>query len=300
MYRLYYPRSMYPPHRRSSAARRAGFRWLNYIGHRLIKQVELEIGGQRIDRQYGDWMQIWTQLATDAGNIAVLDSMLGNTHDLVLMKRSTGLGLDTTCSATETTISCVSRAGTPAKTLYIPLQFWFCRNPGVAIRIALQYHEVRINVDFETWQNCQYAEVHGRCANCRHHAQSLAAASLYVDYVYLDTEERRRFAQQSHEYLIEQVQYTGAESITSSSNKIQLNFNHPVKELQWVVQRDSFVDCSQATWLASIGGAQPFNYSDDFSTDGMIVVTPCPGPSALATRLARAWRRVTPPWAEGV
>jgi hypothetical protein len=248
-----------------------GFRWLNYIGHRLINQVELEIGGQRIDRQYGDWMQIWTQLATDAGNIKVLDSMIGNTHDLVLMKRAAGLALDATCSASETTISCVSRAGTPAKTLYIPLQFWFCRNPGVAIPlIALQYHEVRINVDFETWQNCQYAEaVVGRPVACP--AQSLAAASLYVDYVYLDTEERRRFAQQSHEYLIEQVQYTGAESITSSSNKIQLNFNHPVKELQWVVQRDSFVDCSTSTWLASVGGAQPFNYSDDFSTDGMIV-----------------------------
>jgi hypothetical protein len=247
-----------------------GFRWLNYIGHRLINQVELEIGGQRIDRQYGDWMQIWTQLSTDAGTISVLDSMLGNTHDLVLMKRSTGLDLDATCSSSETTISCVPRAGTPAKTLYIPLQFWFCRNPGVAIPlIALQYHEVRINVDFETWQNCQYYESQvGLPAALA--AQSLAAASIYVDYVYLDTEERRRFAQQSHEYLIEQVQYTGAESITSSSNKIQLNFNHPVKELQWVVQRDSFVDCSTSAWLASVGGAQPFNYSDDFSTDGMI------------------------------
>ena len=249
----------------------AGFRWLNYIGHRLIKQVELEIGGQRIDRQYGDWMQIWTQLSTDAGNVKVLDTMLGNTHDLVLMKRATGLTLDATCSAQETTISCVPRAGTPAKTLYIPLQFWFCRNPGVAIPlIALQYHEVRINVDFETWQNCQYAEASVGVPTPAP-AQSLAAASIYVDYVYLDTEERRRFAQQSHEYLIEQVQYTGAESITSSSNKVQLNFNHPVKELQWVVQRDSFVDCSQATWLASVGGAQPFNYSDDFSTDGIIV-----------------------------
>jgi hypothetical protein len=190
---------------------------------------------------------------------------------LTLLKRTTGLGLDATCAAAETTISCVPRQGTPAKTLYIPLQFWFCRNPGLAIPlIALQYHEVRINVDFETWQNCQYYERtigNPQAAN----AQSLAAASLYIDYVYLDTEERRRFAQQSHEYLIEQVQYTGAESITSSSNKIQLNFNHPVKELQWVVQRDSFVDCSTSTWLASIGGAQPFNYSDDFSTDGIIV-----------------------------
>jgi hypothetical protein len=187
------------------------------------------------------------------------------------MKRASGLALDATCTSSETTISCVPRKGTPAKTLYIPLQFWFCRNPGLAIPlIALQYHEVRINVDFETWQNCQYTET-GMGSPTQPTAQSLAAASLYVDYVYLDTEERRRFAQQSHEYLIEQVQYTGAESITSSSNKIQLNFNHPVKELQWVVQRDSFVDCSAPSWVASVGGPQPFNYSDDFSTDGLIV-----------------------------
>jgi hypothetical protein len=247
-----------------------GFRWLNYIGHRLIKQVEVEIGGQRIDRQYGDWMQIWTQLTTEAGVVDGLNDLIGNTHDLVLMKRGSGLALDATCASSETTISCVPRAGTPAKTLYIPLQFWFCRNPGLAVPlIALQYHEVRVNVDFETWQNCQYYEsAVGTPAPLT--AQSLAAASLYVDYVYLDTEERRRFAQQSHEYLIEQVQYTGAESITSSSNKIQLNFNHPVKELQWVVQRDSFVDCSNPAWIASVGGAQPFNYSDDFSTDGII------------------------------
>ena len=255
-----------------TANKTSGFRWLNYIGHRLIKQVEIEIGGQRIDRQYGDWMQIWTQLSTEAGTVRALESLVGNTHDLVLMKRGTGLALDATCTSTETTVSCVPRNGTPAKTLYIPLQFWFCRNPGLAIPlIALQYHEVRINVDFETWQNCQYTESSMGVPTNSLAAQSLAAASLYVDYVYLDTEERRRFAQQSHEYLIEQVQYTGAESITSSSNKVQLNFNHPVKELQWVVQRDSFVDCSAQNWIASVGGPQPFNYSDDFSTDGIIV-----------------------------
>ena len=248
-----------------------GFLGHNERGRRLIKQVEVEIGGQRIDRQYGDWMQIWTQLSTDAGTVKALDAIIGNTHDLVLTKRANGLGLDATCAASETTISCVSRQGTPAKTLYIPLQFWFCRNPGLAIPlIALQYHEVRINVDFETWQNSIYYEsTVGVAANAS--AQSLAAASLYVDYVYLDTEERRRFAQNSHEYLIEQVQYTGAESITSSSNKIQLNFNHPVKELFWVIQRDSFVDCSNQAWIASVGGPQPFNYSDDFSTEGLIM-----------------------------
>ena len=248
------------------------FRWLNYIGHRLIKTVELEIGGQRIDRQYGDWMQIWTQLSQDAGTIAALDDMIGNTHDLVLMKDKKGYALDASCAGAELTNSCAARAGTPAKTLYIPLQFWFCRNPGLAIPlIALQYHEVRINVEFEQWINCCYYEQTSATAPATS-IQSLTAASLYIDYIYLDTEERRRFAQQTHEYLIEQLQYTGAESITSSSNKIQLNFNHPVKELVWVVQRDSFVDCTPGQiFINEVSGCQPFNYTDDFSTEGVVM-----------------------------
>ena len=247
------------------------FRWLNYIGHRLIKVVELEIGGQRIDRQYGDWMQIWTQLTQDAGTVAALDDMIGNTHDLVLMKDAKGYSLDASCAGAELTNSCAPRAGTPAKTLYIPLQFWFCRNPGLAIPlIALQYHEVRINVEFEQWINCCYYEQATGAPSTA--IQSLTAASLYIDYIYLDTEERRRFAQQTHEYLIEQLQYTGAESITSSSNKIQLNFNHPVKELVWVVQRDSFVDCTPGqNFIAEVNGCQPFNYTDDFTTEGVVM-----------------------------
>jgi hypothetical protein len=258
------------------------FRWLNSVGHRLIKVVELEIGGQRIDRQYGDWMQIWTQLSQDVGTSAALDDMIGNTHDLVLLKDAQGMALDTACAGSELTNSCAPRSGTPAKTLYIPLQFWFCRNPGLAIPlIALQYHEVRINVEFEQFINCCYYDdvVAGTFGSGSagggvpsQSMTSLVGASLYIDYVYLDTEERRRFAQQSHEYLIEQLQYTGAESITSSSNKIQLNFNHPCKELVWVVQRDSFVDCSPgAPTVNEVLGAQPFNYTDDWSTEGVIM-----------------------------
>jgi hypothetical protein len=248
------------------------FRWLNYIGHRLVKTVELEIGGQRIDRQYGDWMQIWTQLSQDVGTVEALNDMIGNTHDLVLMKDKKGYALDASCAGSELTNTCAPRAGTPARTLYIPLQFWFCRNPGLAIPlIALQYHEVRINVEFEQWINCVYYEI-STTGVAPTSIQSLTAASLYIDYIYLDTEERRRFAQQTHEYLIEQLQFTGAESITSSSNKIQLNFNHPVKELVWVVQRDSYVDCTpNQVFIQEVNGMQPFNYTDDFSTEGIVM-----------------------------
>jgi hypothetical protein len=244
-------------------------RWVNFVGHQLINMVEVEIGGQRIDRQYGDWMQIWTQLSTEAGSVRALNSMIGQTAALTFPTDTNGNAPPQPCSANGQLSSCGALSSIPATTLYVPLQFWFCRNPGVAIPlIALQYHEVRINVEFNPVQLCAW---HGSSTPGNASASltpsfgSLAGASLYVDYCYLDTEERRRFAQQSHEYLIEQVQYTGAESITSSSNKIQLNFNHPVKELFWVVQRDSFVDCSTAStantyWL----GVQPFNYSDDF------------------------------------
>ena len=99
------------------------------------------------------------------------------------------------------------------------------------------------------------------------YAKSLVAASLYVDYVFLDTDERRRMAQNPHEYLIEQLQFTGDESIGSSSNKIKLNFNHPCKELVWVVQPDMHVAycdsfLSEARLMHKALGAQPFNYTD--------------------------------------
>ena len=98
------------------------------------------------------------------------------------------------------------------------------------------------------------------------YTKSLVAASLYVDYVFLDTDERRRMAQNPHEYLIEQLQFTGDESVGSSSNKIKLNFNHPCKELLWVVQPDAHVDyCASLRGgndLYKLMGAQPFNYTD--------------------------------------
>jgi len=284
------------------------FRWLNYVGHRLIKMVEIEIGGSRIDRQYGDWMQIWTQLTQPVGTQVSFDEMVGNSPDLVLLKDSNGVALDATCAQSEMTNACVSRAGTPLKTLYIPLQFWYCRNPGLAIPlIALQYHEVRINVEFEQNYNCCYGDnvVNGTdskpetITNLGNGVTSIAqlqlvAASLYVDYVYLDTEERRRFAQQSHEYLIDQVQFTGDETITASSNKIQMNFNHPVKELIWVCQRDSFVDCNSppVPWISEAAGQQPFNYSDDWSTEG--VVTNILARGGLATDSSPANPSFTP------
>ena len=254
-------------------------RWLDNPGHQLISMVEVEIGGQRIDRQYGDWMHIWNQLTLSAEQERGYNQMIGNTTQLTFITDPGFADVDGPCESTAPRQVCAPRNALPETTLYVPFQFWYCRNPGLALPlIALQYHEVKINLDIRPTDECLWAvsslgtdgeSGQGDCVGSKvtaAYAQSLVAASLYVDYVFLDTDERRRMAQNPHEYLIEQLQFTGDESVGSSSNKIKLNFNHPCKELVWVVQPDENVDycasleCSET--LYKLLGAQPFNYTD--------------------------------------
>ena len=278
-------------------------RWLDFPGEQLIAQVEVEIGGQRIDRQYGDWMHIWNQLTMTAEQQRGYFKMIGNTTQLTFITDPSFSSVDGPCNSTAPRQVCAPRNALPETTLYVPLQFWFCTNPGLALPlIALQYHEVKINLDIRPIDECLWAVTTLSCNNLSTgqtgayntqgspysgvsaafqagqaapgrpvpatiaYNQSLVAASLYVDYVFLDTDERRRMAQNPHEYLITQLQFTGDESVGSSSNKIKLNFNHPVKELIWVVQPDSNVDyCSSLACdalLFKVLGAQPFNYTD--------------------------------------
>ena len=247
----------------------AQFRWLNWVGHNLVKNVELEIGGQRIDKHYGDWLQIWNELTQEAGKQAGYAKMVGNVPQLTNLLVQGGEDCNNDCSGGEPNTSNEVLGCAPEYTLYIPLQFWFNRNPGLALPlIALQYHEVKIWLEFEQLSNLCFdfssaSQSYQHAIRDRVSTSGLVSASLYVDYIYLDTDERRRFAQVSHEYLIEQLQFTGGESVTSSANKIKLNFNHPTKELVWVVQRDSFVSCD-TTVVGPYKGAQPFNYSDWF------------------------------------
>ena len=276
-------------------------RWLDYPGEHLISMVEVEIGGQRIDKQYGDWMHIWNQLTLTAEAKRGYDQMVGHTTQLTYLANAFGDDPDRPCGSCNTSQTCEIRNSLPETTLYVPLQFWFCRNPGMALPlIALQYHEVKINLELRPIDECLWAvfadpsgtapqagmphpkagtggNADNKVANA--YKRTLVAASLYVDYIFLDTEERRRMAQNPHEYLIEQVQFTGDESIGSSANKIKLNFNHPVKELVWVVQPDCHVDYCSSTYgceqsgggcegcgcegpLYAAHGAQPFNYTD--------------------------------------
>ena len=166
----------------------------NNAGHTAIDSVEVQIGGQQIDKHYGHWMEAWAELTEP------------NSAGLV--------GTDAT-PPTGTKFQNLAMAGgvlasAGAQTCRVPLQFWFNRNPGLALPlIALQYHEVKVMITFAS-------------------VNSVSDAQLWADYIYLDTDERRRFAQVSHEYLIEQVQHT-----SGTGTSVDLNFNHPVKELVW-------------------------------------------------------------------
>ena len=246
-------------------------RWLDYPGEQMVNMVEVEVGGQRIDRQYGDWMHIWNQLTLTAEQEAGYNKMVGQTTALTYITDPSFAEIDGPCDSNAPRQVCAPRKALPETTLYVPLQFWFCRNPGLALPlIALQYHEVKINVELKPLDECLWAvdalsgDDFAKASAA--YNKSLVAASLYVDYIFLDTDERRRFAQNPHEYLIEQLQFTGDESVGSSSNKIKLNFNHPCKELVWVVQPDAHVDyCSafvEGQPMATALGAQPFNYTD--------------------------------------
>jgi hypothetical protein len=208
-----------------------------YFGLRLLKNIELEIGGQRIDKHYSEWMYIWNELSMSVGKKDGYDKMVGGN------KRNSSILL---------------KAG-EEYVIYVPLEFWFCRNVGLALPlIALQYHEVKINIEYAqlsemvdtTPGNFSYdGDVRETNNNSNHTSKSieLEDSELWVDYIFLDTDERRRFAQLSHEYLIEQLQFTGAERITSgvtsggqtSLKSVKLNFNHPCKEIVWVVKPDA-------------------------------------------------------------
>ena len=249
-------------------------RWLDYIGEQMIAQVEVEIGGQRIDRQYGDWMHIWNQLTMSSEQQRGYWKMIGHTTQLTYITDPSFADVSGPCAAQGGPAQvCAPRKALPETTLYVPLQFWFTKNPGLALPlIALQYHEVKINLDIRPIGECLWAVSDlaptgsSSQAVSKAYSQSLVAASLYIDYIFLDTDERRKMAQNPHEYLIEQLQFTGDESVGSSSNKIKLNFNHPCKELIWVVQPDSNVDyCASLNageTLFKTLGAQPFNYTD--------------------------------------
>jgi hypothetical protein len=233
------------------------FRWLNWPGHNLLKYITLEIGGQEIDKHSGEWLHINNELTQKAEQAGAYAEMVGNVPRLTQVH-------STNTSSTDCVID--------EYTMFIPLQFYFCRNPGLALPIiALQYSDVKVNIEFNTLDKCIWATqqdtsttyVYKTGSNVLSNV-SLGTTNLYVDYIFLDTNERRRFAQVQHEYLIDKLQgLNKAVSVTSGTTQatVKINLNHPVKELIWVVQSNSHIDSNYSQARA---GYQHYNYTDSW------------------------------------
>ena len=191
--------------------------YCNSIGHALIEEISVEIGEQEIDKQTGEWMEIWSSLTTTTNQKDGFYDMIGK-------------------------VDAYTTPDFGGVKLYIPLRFWFNRNPGVYLPlIALQYHPIRINVKIRPLQQLFYSTaLIANCTTTQVKAAKITDMRLWGDYVFLDIEERRRFVSSTHEYLIEQVQYTPKLSIPSGNTTaiVPLEFNHPCKEFIWIMQRD--------------------------------------------------------------
>jgi len=257
------------------------FAWVRRLGHALIEDVSLLIGGSQIDKHYGTWMDIWYELTHDISQERGYAQMIGDTPEITELSSKAENGLIK-----------------PRFEMFIPLQFWFCRNPGLALPlIALQYHEVRMDFTIANKDHLFIASegnyndsVLDKDSQFKtsdaYRSLGIESAEVLVNYVYLDSEERRRFAQVGHEYLIEQLQFTGGQTIngTHATNRTQaqydLNFNHPSKELVWALKSGSFT--TGETFLAYSSGLTPNAWNDALAdaagniAKGMVIVSKDP------------------------
>lgn len=213
--------------------------WTNALGHALIKSVCIEIGGQRIDRQYGEWFEIWSELTLTGPHRDTYFEMIGKVDNE---------------SFRATTFS-------GEMELYIPLQFWFCRHYGLALPImSLFYHHVELVVDFRSFNELWVSNKKDVCSPTVPEFKS----QIYIDYVYLDIDERKAFYERSNTYLIEQLQCIDSCNILGRTFNMALdNLNHPVKELIWIFQRNDVVGPSDGLYTGTMypKGNDWFNFS---------------------------------------
>ena len=211
-----------------------GYYWTNGIGNILIKQVDLEIGGQLIDRHYSEWLDIWSQLTINESKIGAYNAMVGNYNSISSMEANAQSQLR----------------------LSVPMYFWFNKDYAMALPlIALQYHDIVLKITIRDFNSCYRNNILTTQLDSSQYP--IQQFRVWADYVLLDMEERRNFAKTNHEYLIEQVQFAGDEFIAKTGNSVSkvLNFNHPVKELFWVHIRNDFEQTNIKT------GNQQLDYS---------------------------------------
>uniref|UniRef100_A0A6C0EHJ6 Major capsid protein N-terminal domain-containing protein n=1 Tax=viral metagenome TaxID=1070528 RepID=A0A6C0EHJ6_9ZZZZ len=211
----------------------------------LIEYVEISIGDQVIDKHTGEWLHIFHELFIDSSKNSLLCDMI-NIHNTTTTKGETKNNKD--------------------GLLYIPLIFWFNRNPGLALPLlALNNNDIKINVKFASKNKIDNFP--------KNNSKSFIInnVKLLTEYIHLDTEEKQLFASNTHNYLIEQIQYSDLnnvplkEEITDNIeyekyvHKFKIPFRHPVKELFWCIQDNNVLDLELKEDKQSVGN-NLFNY----------------------------------------
>ncbi len=216
--------------------------WINSVGHAIIKVIELEIGGNLIDRQYGVWLEIWSELTVPLNKRDGFFNMIGKSINPVNFDNNKELSL------------------------YIPLQFWFCKNIGLALPlISIQSQEVRVNLTLRNLNELIISSDGNPITNSPNKDSiNILSGNLEVDYIFLEEEERKIFAKKDLQYLIKQTQVFAKSLDTQNFNNqiIDFNFNHPISELIWVIQNSSVLI------PYSYGGNEWFNFSTQSYKNG--------------------------------
>lgn len=224
----------------------SNLRYVNGIGLALFNSVELQLGGQRIDKHYSNWWDVWSQLTETAEHLDGYNKMVGMYNPDYY-----NANYDIT----------QAQGGT----YYIPLTFCYNKNPGLYLPlVALSYHDVKLNFDINSYLNCIRCNypVTSLTSMVGSNPLSISNFKLYTDYVFLDAPERIRMSEIQHEYLVTQLQWQGSEPVTAPSapngttnRKFTLNFNHPVKCIIVVYQAASSYAQGDA-----VNGNDIFNY----------------------------------------
>ena len=214
----------------------AKFAWVDKIGHAIIDYIEIQIGGESIDKHYGDWINLWYELTSNENQKELYNKMIGNIPELTSFDRNEK----------------------PQHHLYIPLKFWFCSLDGLAFPlIALQYNKFNVIIKLKNLEDCSYIEKlptvdkNGDDTNFNNilgitdiwnNMNYSLNSNLWVDYVYLDTLERKRFSQSSHEYLVSTVEMDLVENVSDNKQVIEMNFTGLSRELIFVCQKQAYTD----------------------------------------------------------
>lgn len=194
---------------------RTKFAWVKRLGHAILKEIEISIGGKVYDRQYGLWLDIWYELSGKKDHECSYNILIGNVDELTKYNKKVK----------------------PSYNLLIPLQFWFNRFYSSAVPILCfhQDYDMEIKICLEEFQ--KLIIVPERVLdNCNVNQNLIEDITLLTNYIYLDNFERCQFIKNKHQYLIEQLHLIGPTNSNQKTDKIRINFNRTIKELYWVTQ----------------------------------------------------------------